>query len=125
MEESKDLKTGDTTSYEIGGKTVKLKPATLGKMKKAMAAFTMAPGQTMDTFDMIQNHLTEILSNGENDFVTKDWIADNITLPMANKMIDDMRAINGLEKRDFLKKGAAETGKVTRDLDVQLPTPSA
>lgn len=123
MEESKDLKTGETTSYEIGGKTVTLKPVTLGKMKRAMDAFM---AKDADTFEMIQNHLVEILANGTNEFATKDWISENVTLPMANKMIDDMRAINGLEKKDFLRKGAAESGeKVTRDLVDQKPTPSA
>lgn len=121
MTESKELKAGETTTYDVNGKVLKLKPVTLGKMKKAMEAFM---AKDVDTFEMIQNHLVEIFANGENDFATKEWIADNVTLPMANRMIDDMRAINGLEKRDFLKGGATEAIKVERDLVELKPTPS-
>lgn len=124
-DESKDLKTGMTTTYEIEGKKVVLKPTTLGKMKKAMAAFQK---KNADTFDMMQDHIFEILNNGFNDFATKEWIADNISLPMASQIINDMRAINGLGNNDFFQTGGAkvstENQKEIRDLTEKTPTPS-
>lgn len=119
MEESKELKTGQTAQYEIEGKTVVMKPLTLGKMKKAMMAFQ----KKSDTFEMMQEALFEILS-GNNEFATREWINNNVTMPQATQIINDMRKVNGME--DFLgereRKPAATLE--TRDLIEKTPTPS-
>lgn len=122
MEESKDLKTGQTTQYQIEGKTVVLKPLTLGKMKRAMAAFQK---KDVDTFEMMAGALVEILANGDNKFATREWINDNVTLPMATEIIADMRKVNGLE--DFFQTGATKSTPApleTRNLSEKTPTPS-
>ncbi len=121
MEESEDLDTGATTSYKIKGQTVVLKPLSLGKLKKAMMAWKIDG----DNIEKIHQYLFEILSNGENKFATKEWIADNITLPAANRLIDRMMTINGTNT--FFPAGGAKakTGAVeTRDLADQTPIPS-
>lgn len=123
MEESKDLKAGDTAYYQIGDKTVVLKPVTLGKMKKAMMAFQE---KDKDTFDMMRDHLMAILDNGNNPFVTQEWIEGNITMPIATRIIEDMRIVNGLGENGFFQPGGAKTLPVeTRDLSGAAPTPLA
>lgn len=117
-----DVKTGQTKEYEVGGKRLTLKPVTLGKMKKAMGAFMKKDG---DAFDMMLDHLTVILDNGCNPFATREWLEDNITLPQANEMVTDMRAMNGLGSNDFFRMGAAPAVKnETRELLEKTPTPS-
>lgn len=120
--ESKELKVGDTATYQIAGKTITLKPVTLGRMKKAMTAFAIVPGKNTDTFDMMQEHLYEILSNGDNAFATREWIGNNVTMPVASQIISDMRIVNGLEQKDFFSTGSP--AKETRELNGQA-TPSA
>ena len=105
MQESKDLKTGDQTSYEILGQKVILKPVTLGKMKKTMEAFKR---ENADTFEMMIDALVEILANGQNPFATREWIAESVTMPTASQMIADFRTINGLGENGFFQTG---TGK--------------
>lgn len=123
MEESKDLKAGDTATYQIADKIVTLKPVTLGKMKKAMVAFQQ---QDKDTFEMMRDHLKAILDNGANQFATAEWIEDNVTMPMATRIISDMRTVNGLGENGFFQAGGAKTpSPETRDLSGAAPTPSA
>lgn len=118
MTESEDLDTGATTSYKINKKIVVLKPLTLGKLKKAMSAWQLDG----DNIDKIHAYVYEILSNGENDFATREWIENNVTLPMANKLIERMMAINGtnsfFQAGDAKEKAPAET----RDLVDQTQT---
>lgn len=118
MTESEDLDTGATTSFKIKKHTVVLKPLALGKLKKAMMAWK-GDG---DNVDKIHAYLFEVLSNGENEFATREWIGDNITLPMANKIIERMMAINGTNT--FFQAGGAKekTPAETRDLDDQTQT---
>lgn len=97
MEESKVM-VGGTVTYEISGKKLVLKPMSVGKMKKAMLALR----ESDDALDNVLAHLEVVFSNSENEGVTKEWLSENITMPMANKMIDDMRAVNGMGGRDFL-----------------------
>ncbi len=119
--ESKELKSGDTATYEIAGKKVVLKPVTLGRMKKAMEAFKDKDG---DTFEMMQKHLLEILTNSDNDFMSLDWIADNVTMPIATQIVNDMRIINGLERNNFFQEGVPKAEpRESRDLSGQA-TPS-
>lgn len=118
MGESTDLKTGETTSYKIGGKTVVLKPVTLGKMKKAVMVFQK---KGSDTFDMMIDHLVEILNNGENSFANRQWLEDNVTLPQANQIISDMRKVNGMGSENF-QNGAAKSPSEVRDLTEKAPT---
>lgn len=123
MEESKDLKAGMESSYTIGGKTVKMKPLTLGKMKKATQVFQK---KGADTFDMMLDSLFEILSNGENVFATREWINDNVTMPLATQILSDMRTINGLGDNNGFFQAAAPAAKSlpteSRDLTEVRPT---
>lgn len=122
MEESKDLKAGMRTSYLIGETTVRLKPLTLGKMKKSMEAFKKEDG---DTFEMMLESLFHILDNGENPFATREWINDNVTMPLASTLITDMRVINGLDGFFPTRARPPETPPlVQRDLVESTPTPS-
>lgn len=122
MDEAKDLKAGMTVTYKIGGRMVNLKPVTLGRMKKAMGAFT---GGAADPFDAMQDYLVEILADA-NRFADKTWIADNVTLPDATRMIEDSRKINGMGEGGFFQPGATRLAepREMRDLTEETPTPS-
>lgn len=121
MEESEDLDTGATTSYKISKQKVVLKPLSLGKLKKAMMAWRIEG----DNVDKIHEYVFEILANGSNPFATREWISDNITLPMANKLIDAMMKINGTSTFFPAGDAKAKTGAAeTRDLADQTPIPS-
>jgi len=113
MEESKELKVGDTATYAIADKVVTMAPVTLGKMKRAMEAFK---NKDVDSFEMMREHLFEILSNGKNEFLDRAWIEENVTLPQATRIISDMRIINGLGDTSFFPAGAPKEPKEIRDL---------
>jgi hypothetical protein len=108
MNESTELKSGDTATYNIGGLKVTMVPCTLGKMKKAIDVFKDGD---KDSFEMIQEHIFQILSNGQNDFATREWINENLTMPLAVQIMTHMRIINGLEQNGFFQKAGAMTLK--------------
>lgn len=121
-----ELSTGQSTTYDIAGQKVVLKPLTLGKMKQALKAFDTQEGK--DNFDMIVDYLMVNLTNGENAFVTPDWIRDNVTMPIADQIVKDSRIINGLS--DFFTNKVSSPQETpapreVRPLTETTPTPSA
>jgi len=116
MSEQK-VEVGGTVTYEISDKKLVLKPTSVGRMKRAM----MALKGDGDMFDNIVAYMSVIFEGGANDFATKEWLEENVTMPQANKIIDDMRVINGMGQ-SFFPKG--EPAKVTeKDLE-ESPAPA-
>ena len=112
---------GQSKTYNIAGRSLSLKPLALGKMKKATMIFSQ---KDKDSVELLAEYLLCIFDNGENDGLTKDWINDNVTMVMAQQIIDDSRKMNGLG--GFFPKGPApaEQPKVERPLEETAPTPS-
>ncbi len=119
-----DVKMGDTKTVEVGGKKLFLKPVTLGKMKRAILAFKNSDA---DPFETMLQYLTEVLNSEENNFANRQWLEDNMTLPVANEIINDMRIINGMGGADAFPAGAEKLKIVEKDLpeSSNKETPSA
>lgn len=114
MPEQSNAKIGDTITYQIGGKAVKLVPAPL---KKTKAAFNELITGADDVFDRLRNAAVILLS-GDNDFATAAWIEENMSLPQVSQVIEDARKVNGLGADGFFQKGPE-----TRELTEKKPTP--
>lgn len=112
---SDELTVGSSTTYEIGGKTVTLAPAALGKIKRALNGLT---DSNVDVFDRLRNTVAELLANGKNDFATPEWIEENVTMPDATRIVSDARVINGLGENGFFGKGSTTQ---TRELEEGKP----
>jgi hypothetical protein len=119
MTDSKELTMGQTKTYDVDGVTLTLKPLPLGKIKAAMIKF-LEPGK--DNFEMITNFLTEMLNNGANPAVNREWLENHITLPIAIEMVQDARVINGLV--DFLAPGAKATKPAPETSSPAIDTPT-
>ncbi len=119
--EEKKLQLGDEAKSKIAGKDVVMKPLTLGRMKKAMMIFQSKDG---DAFDMMQRAIVEILSP-INDFVTNEWVADNVTMNEATKILMDMRTINGISSQKDFQDGPEKPAiRVENELLEKAPIPS-
>ena len=98
------LTVGQSTTYEIAGRSLKLKPMTLGRMKKATLIFAE---KSDDSMEIVARYIMATFDNGENKELSIEWITENMTLPEAQKIIDDSRIVNGLGS--FFPKGPSET----------------
>lgn len=117
---SEPLTVGQSVEYTVADRTLKLKPLALGRMKKAMLIFQEKGSDNLET---IAKYLLTILDNGTNHDLTMEWILDNVTMPEAQKIMDDSRIINGLGS--FFQTRTAEQPKTERPLDETIPlTPS-
>lgn len=120
MEQGTEKQVGQSVSYTIAGRELKLKPMSLGKMKKATLIFS----EKGDNLELMANYLVAILDNSENEGLTKEWVQDNVTLPEAYDIIRDCRLINGLEQ-PFLKGTAQPQAPIVeRELSEATPIPS-
>jgi hypothetical protein len=115
---------GQSKTFEVAGRLLHLKPLSLGRMKRATMIFG---DKTIGNLDAIASYLFAILDNADNKDLTQEWIAENVTLPQANEMIDASRQINGLGS--FFPKAPTApevpSPKEERLLSEITPTPSA
>jgi hypothetical protein len=120
MSEEK-LQVGQSVKYEIARRTLTLKPLPLGKMKRATLIFAEPSGGDMET---IAKYVAAILDNGLNANLTTEWIMENVSLPEAQRIIEDSRTVNGLGS--FFQRGEPSVEiKTERPLEETTPTPSA
>lgn len=110
---SEELEVGGSRTYEIGGRTLKLKPLSLGKMKRATTIFTEKGG---DDMDLIARYVLAVLENDENKDLSLEWIVENITLPLAHDIVLDSRRVNGLGQ-SFQTGPTPVVAKVERPLE--------
>ncbi len=115
-----ELKVGQSATFKIAGRDLRLKPLSLGKMKRATMIFSEKDAD----IELIGKYIFAILDNGENPKITLQWVQDNVTIPEAQEMIDASRKINGLG--NFFQKGPTATNgvKEVRPLEETMPTPS-
>ncbi|MBI4396328.1 MAG: hypothetical protein HY548_04475 [Elusimicrobia bacterium] len=116
MEEVKQAFSAEPIRYHVGGKELVLEPMPFKRFKKALAV-VMGGLQDLEGFstasglDAVRrlpdilvgkvNELMPILFAGEqHTFITPDWVEENLSLPLAQRILVDAVRINGVT--DFL-----------------------
>lgn len=122
--------TPEIVKYEVGGKTLKLAPLSfkkfraliqlLGKSLSEIAvsgngevALTKVPEILMDRVVEI---IPSLFDEKEHGFLNKEWIEENLSIALANRIMLDAIRVNGVQ--DFLRGLRGATGSV-------LPPPPA
>ena len=123
------VRKAESVTYKIGGKEIELVPLPYGRLRKVLRVVMRMIDDLskMDTSnlqalpDVLEGatdaHLQELLplvfDPAKYDWLTREWIDDNLTLPLINHIRKDFMELNGLD--DFFgKKGqpaAAPAGK--------------
>lgn len=116
-----ELKPGDTMDFTIGDKTLKLEPVPYGNIKKIVriafnASESITSGDLKSVPDLIDKNIGQIMPllfvSGRYDFLTTEWIENNMTVPTLRKMVEAAVVINGLQ--DFFDKATGKgSDKVT------------
>ncbi len=104
MEETKVLQPGETAVYKMGDVALKLIPLPLGKLKKALDAIKNLNTENLST--MLADYMLAIFDKDQNEFLTNEWIDNNMTVPMAQRIIQDFSMVNGLP--NFLQEMPAK-----------------
>jgi hypothetical protein len=86
------LKAGDTKTFEIGGQKLVVEPLPFGNVKKLLRIVleVAEKGKSGDTQvlsipNLLENYadvaIPLLFRKGKHDFLTKEWIDDNMTFP--------------------------------------------
>lgn len=134
MSESKELKAGDTVTYEIGGQKLILTPMPWGRLKKAFRLFSESwanidkndindPAKFMKWVGItlearMEDMFPLFFDIKQNEFFNTEWVEENITLSQIQKIIVDAIKINGVS--DFL----ASQGKINKPSTPPTEIPS-
>lgn len=94
MKDAKALTAGDEKEYTVGGKKLTLRPLPMGQLKAAMKI--LETGDAKDWMGTIASYLAAVFDKAEHDFLTKEWIENNMSMPQANAIIADVATVNGL-----------------------------
>ena len=128
MNEKKELKAGDDVTYSINGNDIIMRPIPFGRIKKIMKIVFNAidefgeDGQTNSAFlrklpELIEKNIDQLLTlifdTNVYKFINKEWIDDNITIPLSVNIFDDAIKINGLS--DFFSKMTRKTGQEVKE----------
>lgn len=111
-----ELKAGDTKTFELAGVTLIVEPIPYGRLKKLIRLLSevsksFAPGILKDDFLMIvpkvveeyvDQFIPQLFDLRKHPFLTKEWVEENMTIPMTKDVIVAAIAINGLG--DFFVK---------------------
>jgi hypothetical protein len=130
-----ELKAGDQKVFEVGDKTLTIEPVPYGNVKKifriigsAMTDITAGKNAVTDIPDTIDKYMPEffplLFRKGTHDFVTTEWIEDNLTIMTMKEILETAIKVNGLEDF-FTRKGAAVVnppGTSTFTTSSPLPT---
>lgn len=114
----KELRPGDTKTFEIGGHTLAVAPLPFGKLKKLirMVADVSARFEKKEVQDnlltivpalveeYVEQFIPLLFDRASQPFLTKEWIEDNITVPMIKEIIVAAIQVNALG--DFFNKTA-------------------
>lgn len=114
-----DVKLNGAINYElVGGETLVLTEAPYGRVRKALKLITASTKKFQnlndsndlveDVLNLVDNNLSQIylimIDEKLNPFFNAEWIENNLSIPFARQLIDDILEINGLS--DFFgKKG--------------------
>ncbi len=111
----KEMKSGDSIDFAVGDKTLTIGPVPYGNVKRIMriafdASKDIASGDLTSMPELIDRNLTTIFPllfpKGKYDFLSAEWIEDNMTVPTLRAMMEAAVVANGLQ--DFFDKA---TGK--------------
>jgi hypothetical protein len=119
MEESKDLKAGDTAKYKVGDETLIIEPMPFGRLKKVLNIVINAVGKLgklegMDATAYIPQLLEEniaplmqlVFDKKKHPFINDEWVDDNITFYNMREIAEKVIMVNGL--KDFLARMGKE-----------------
>jgi hypothetical protein len=115
-------KAGDTVVIEVGDKTLTIEPVPYGNLKKifgiignAVNDITVGKNAVMDIPKAIDQYLPNffplLFRKGTHDFITLDWIDNNLTLVAMKKIVETAIKVNGLE--DFFERQRARAASPT------------
>lgn len=99
------VKAGQTVEHAIGGRTLVVAPIPIGKLKAVLEKFKNTTGID-DVADMYGTHLVTALSFN-NEGLTKEFIQDNVSLPLAQQILGEFALVNGLP--NFFQEVATST----------------
>lgn len=117
-----NVKLNGAINYElVGGETLILTEAPYGRVRKALKIIgaSMKKFQNLnDSNDLVENVLNLVDSNLSqiylimideklNPFFNVEWIENNMSIPFARQLVDDILEINGLS--DFFGKKGQKT----------------
>ena len=114
----KELKPGDTKTYEIEGHTLKLTPMPWGRLKKIFKVISESFSQVndemisnqakfimwlADTIEVRMNDIFPLIIDQKlNPFFTQEWVDETLTIIQIQEIVQDAIVINGVT--DFLDK---------------------
>jgi len=136
---TKELKSGDTAVYEIGGEKLRLSPMPWGKLKKVLKLFSDSwsgfdqktiedqPKFMRWMMEMIEARMDDmfplLIDEKANPFFNKEWVEENITLQHIQQIVTDAITVNGV--KDFLAlKGGKKPLPVMTEAKVEEPVPA-
>lgn len=118
MPATADLKAGQTAEFPLGDKTLVVEPIPFGRLKKIIRIIAEVSGKVdkkklSEDFlsvvpPLLDGYIDEFIpllfSSSKHPFVTKEWIEDNLTIPVTRQIIVAAIQVNGLG--DFFGKTA-------------------
>lgn len=117
-----ELKAGESRKFEVGGKQLVIEAVPYGNIKKILKVVAEVAGAFKSSDDAltqisgsIEKHLPDFLPllfrKGTVDYMTSEWIDENLTLAQLREIIQAAVAVNGLQ--DFFGKQGAKAAPVT------------
>ena len=135
MSEENEAKLGGRVSYKVDDKTLILEPIPFKRLSKLLTSVVglikeFSSKQEMSNEDylerlpgLVEDHGMKILpllfSPKKHAFINKEWIEENMTLPVVVDIFKQTIVINGLQ--DFLGKKAVEAGVATPPVEPTKP----
>lgn len=125
-----ELKPGDTKEFQVGDKTLVVEAIPFGKLKKVIRLIAEISKQ-FDSKELqadilnivpkiveqyVEEFIPLLFDAGKHPFLTKEWVDDNLTIPVMKNVIISAITINGLG--DFFVK----TVKAPAPKTVQPPS---
>lgn len=126
-----ELKSGDSTEFKIGDKTLTVEPIPYGQMKRILrmvmdVSTEFAKGETKYIPDVLDKYLPQIFPlifiKGRYPFIDETWIEDNLTIPVGRSIFEAAIAVNGL--KDFFGRAfGGNLNRVTPSTETPLTPP--
>jgi len=119
MSQLDQLRAGQTVKMEVGGETLVLEPIPYGRLKKLFKIVfevigkisTMEQKSVMISLpDIFEENLDEFCELAfdpkKHEFLTKEWVGDNLTLIHLREIAETLMAVNGI--KDFLGRAGGK-----------------
>lgn len=124
MPDDKALKAGDSKEFIVGDKTLLVEAVPYGNIKKILklvsevATVFKSDGDPMTQIgaaieEKLPSFLPLLFRKGTVDYMTSEWIDDNVSLAQLRAIVEAAIVVNGLQ--DFFgKKGATQVPPVEK-----------